>query len=97
VIVSSGTTPEFGGALFAGAPGYSLSKQALNGLTAMLAAQTEGTGVLVNAVNPGRVRTRMMPGQQRRPEDVAPRIVDVALLGDDGPTGGFLSATPPGR
>lgn len=91
VLISSGTTAEFGGALFAGAPGYSISKSALNGLTAMLAAQTAGSGVLVNAVNPGRVRTRMMPAQQRLPEDAAPFIADVATLPADGPTGQFLT------
>ncbi|MGC5021009.1 SDR family NAD(P)-dependent oxidoreductase [Micromonospora sp. DT47] len=91
VLVSSGTTAEFGGALFAGAPGYSLSKAAINGLTAMVAARTAGTGVLVNAVNPGRVRTRMMPGQQTPPEVAARFIADVATLPDDGPTGHFLT------
>ncbi|GAA3083677.1 SDR family NAD(P)-dependent oxidoreductase [Streptosporangium carneum] len=91
VLVSSGTTAEFGGALFAGAPGYSISKSALNGLTAMLAAQTEGSGVLVNAVNPGRVRTRMMPTQTTLPEEAARYIADVATLPADGPTGRFLT------
>ncbi|GAA2150365.1 SDR family NAD(P)-dependent oxidoreductase [Kitasatospora kazusensis] len=91
LIVSSGTTAEFGGRLFAGAPGYSLSKSALNGLTTMLAEQTEGTGVRVNAVNPGRVRTRMMPGQQQLPEEAARFIADVALLPHDGPTGRFYA------
>jgi NAD(P)-dependent dehydrogenase (short-subunit alcohol dehydrogenase family) len=91
VLISSGTTAEFGGALFAGAPGYSISKSAVNGLTAMLAAQTDGSGVLVNAVNPGRVRTRMMPTQQRLPEEAAPFIADVATLPADGPTGRFLT------
>src|SRR6266516_4062298 len=89
VLISSGTTAEFGGALFAGAPGYSISKSALNGLTTMLAAHTAGSGVLVNAVNPGRVRTRMMPTQQRLPEDAARFIADVATLPADGPTGQF--------
>jgi len=93
VIISSGTTAEFGGALFAGAPGYSLSKAALNGLTSMLAAQTAGSGVLVNAANPGRVRTRMMPAAQRLPEQAAGFIADVATLPDGGPTGQFLSET----
>jgi len=91
VIISSGTTTEFGGRLFTGAPGYSISKSALNSLTTMLADQTAGTGVLVNAVNPGRVHTRMMPAQQKRPEDVAPFIADVATLPADGPTGQFLT------
>ena len=91
VLVSSGTTAEFGGALFARAPGYSLSKSAVNGLTTMVAAQTAGTGVLVNAVNPGRVRTRMMPAQQTPPDVAARFIADVATLPDDGPTGRFLT------
>jgi NAD(P)-dependent dehydrogenase (short-subunit alcohol dehydrogenase family) len=91
VLISSGTTAEFGGALFARAPGYSLSKSALNGLTTMLAAQTAGSGVLVNAVNPGRVRTRMMPAQQTPPEVAARFIADVATLPADGPTGQFLT------
>ncbi len=91
VLISSGTTAEFGGALFAAAPGYSLSKAALNGLTTLVADRTAGTGVLVNAVNPGRVRTRMMPGQQTPPEVAARFIADVATLPDDAPTGRFLS------
>ncbi|WP_131737012.1 SDR family NAD(P)-dependent oxidoreductase [Actinomadura roseirufa] len=91
VIVSSGTTAEFGGRLFPKTPGYSISKSALNGLTSMLAAQTAGTGVLVNAVNPGRIRTRMMPTQQRTPDEVAPFVADAATLPDDAPTGGFLT------
>ncbi|MDH6129138.1 SDR family oxidoreductase [Kitasatospora sp. GP82] len=91
LIISSGTTAEFGGRLFAGTPGYSLSKSALNGLTTMLATLTEGTGVRVNAVNPGRVRTRMMPTQQQLPEDAARFIADVATLPDDGPTGHFFT------
>jgi NAD(P)-dependent dehydrogenase (short-subunit alcohol dehydrogenase family) len=92
VLISSGTTVEFGGALFAGAPGYSISKSALNGLTSMLAAQTAGSGVLVNAVNPGRVRTRMMASGQRLPEEAAQFIADVATLPASGPTGRFLTS-----
>ncbi|MDM4718184.1 SDR family oxidoreductase [Micromonospora sp. WMMA1363] len=91
VVVSSGTTAEFGGALFAGAPGYSLSKSALNGLTTLVAGQTAGTGVLVNAVNPGRVRTRMMPRTTTPPEVPARFIADVASLPAGGPTGQFLT------
>ncbi|QGN49929.1 SDR family NAD(P)-dependent oxidoreductase [Micromonospora sp. WMMD558] len=91
VVVSSGTTAEFGGALFPGAPGYSLSKSGLNGLTTLVAGQTAGTGVLVNAVNPGRVRTRMMPHMTTPPEVPARFIADVATLPADGPTGQFLT------
>lgn len=93
VMISSGTTAEFGGALFAATPGYSLSKAALNGLTSMLANQTAGSGVLVNAANPGRVRTRMMPAARRLPAQAAGFIADVATLPDGGPTGQFLTDT----
>jgi NAD(P)-dependent dehydrogenase (short-subunit alcohol dehydrogenase family) len=90
-VISSGTTAEFGGRLFGRTPGYSLSKSGLNGLTTLMAEQTAGTGVTVNAVNPGRVRTRMMPTQEQLPEQAARYVADVALLPTDGPTGRFLT------
>lgn len=90
VFVSSGTG-SFTSGLWTGAPAYSLSKTAVNGLTTMLATTTKGTGVLVNAVNPGRTKTRMMPTASRTPEDAAVDIADTATLPDDGPTGVFLS------
>jgi NAD(P)-dependent dehydrogenase (short-subunit alcohol dehydrogenase family) len=89
VMVSSGTG-SFSNGLFTGAPGYALSKTALNGLTTLLAAQTTATGVLVNAVNPGMVRTRMMPGAQGSPESAAADVAAAVMLPDDGPTGHFL-------
>ncbi|WP_132876123.1 SDR family NAD(P)-dependent oxidoreductase [Tamaricihabitans halophyticus] len=89
VFVSSGTG-SFSNGLFTSAPSYSLSKTALNGLTTMLAKHTSGTGVLVNAVNPGMTRTRMMPHAPQDPAVAAGEIADVACLPDDGPTGQFL-------
>ncbi|MGW4829000.1 SDR family NAD(P)-dependent oxidoreductase [Amycolatopsis sp. SB7-3] len=89
VFVSSGTGSVDQG-LFTGAPGYSVSKAALNGLTMMLASHTKGTGVLVNAVNPGRTRTRMMPQAGRPVQEAAGDIVHAATLPDDGPSGVFL-------
>ncbi|MFF4403266.1 SDR family NAD(P)-dependent oxidoreductase [Streptomyces sp. NPDC001262] len=86
VMVSSGTGT-FSHGLFTGAPAYSLSKTALNGLTTLLAAHTKGTGVLVNAVNPGPVRTRMMPRAERTPREAAEDIAGAATLPDDGPSG----------
>ena len=74
------------------APAYSISKTALNALTVQLAAAVKGSGVLVNCVNPGWVRTRM--GGQAAPRSVeqgADTIVWVATLPEDGPTGKFFS------
>ncbi|GHF22315.1 SDR family NAD(P)-dependent oxidoreductase [Streptomyces morookaense] len=71
-------------------PGYTASKVALNALTAMLAEENKGTGVLVNAINPGLVRTRMRPDAEQTPEEAARHIADAATLPDDGPTGVFL-------
>ncbi|QMU78165.1 SDR family oxidoreductase [Streptacidiphilus sp. PB12-B1b] len=88
VFVSSGTG-SFSNGLFRSSPGYSVSKTAVNGLTQMLAAQTLDSGVLVNAVNPGPTRTRMMPGATRTAEEAARDIADAATLPDGGPTGTF--------
>jgi NAD(P)-dependent dehydrogenase (short-subunit alcohol dehydrogenase family) len=89
VMVSSGTA-SFATGVFGGAPGYSASKVALNAMTVMLAEHTRGSGVLVNAVNPGLVRTRMMPAALRSAEEAATVVVRAAMLPDDGPTGAFL-------
>jgi NAD(P)-dependent dehydrogenase (short-subunit alcohol dehydrogenase family) len=74
------------------APAYSISKAALNAFTRQLAAATNGTGVLVNAVCPGWVRTGM--GGQNAPRSVAQgaeTILWAATLPDNGPTGEFFS------
>ncbi|MEU0396597.1 SDR family oxidoreductase [Streptomyces sp. NPDC006208] len=68
-------------------PAYSVSKASLNALTVMLAKETEGSGVLVNAVNPGLVRTRMRPEAEQSPEAAAEAVVRAANLPDDGPSG----------
>lgn len=73
-----------------GRPAYRLSKCGLNLLTAMLAQELKNEGILVNAVCPGWVATRM-GGPGGRPVDLgAAGIVWAATLPDDGPTGGFF-------
>jgi NAD(P)-dependent dehydrogenase (short-subunit alcohol dehydrogenase family) len=89
VNVSSGTA-SFSRGLFLETPGYAVSKVALNAVTVLLAEETRGSGVLVNAVNPGLVRTRMRPDAQRLPEEAARYVARGAMLPDDGPSGEFL-------
>lgn len=71
---------------------YGISKAALNGLTSKLAAELEGTGILVNSVCPGLTATA--PGMEamgaRPVAEGAASIVWAALLPDDAPSGGFF-------
>ena len=89
VNVSSGAG-SFAGGLWPAAPAYSVSKAGLNALTHILASRLDGTGVKINAVDPGTVGTRMAPYAQRTPEQAAEHIATLALVPDDGPTGGFF-------
>jgi NAD(P)-dependent dehydrogenase (short-subunit alcohol dehydrogenase family) len=97
VNVSSGAgshgDPQFGLTTNRGATAsYGIAKAALNALTAKLAAELEGTGILVNAVCPGLTATA--PGMEamgaRPVPEGAASVVWAATLPDDGPTGGFF-------
>jgi NAD(P)-dependent dehydrogenase (short-subunit alcohol dehydrogenase family) len=72
-------------------PGYRLSKTALNAVTRIFADELRDTGVKINSVCPGWVRTDMGgPDATLSIEDGAAGIVWAATLPDDGPSGGFF-------
>jgi NAD(P)-dependent dehydrogenase (short-subunit alcohol dehydrogenase family) len=97
VNVSSGAgshgEPQFGLTTGGGAvASYGISKAALNALTAKFAAELQGTGVLVNAVDPGLTATA--PGMEAMGagpvEQGASSVVWASTLPDGGPSGGFF-------
>jgi NAD(P)-dependent dehydrogenase (short-subunit alcohol dehydrogenase family) len=70
---------------------YRVSKTSLNALTRIMARELRGTGIKVNAICPGWVRTEMGGENATRSlEEGARGIVWAALLPEDGPTGGFF-------
>lgn len=75
---------------------YRVSKAALNALTRLLAPELKARGVLVNAVCPGWVRTRMGGSSAPRSlEEGADTIAWAAMLPPDGPSGGFFRDRKP--
>lgn len=90
VNVSTGMA-RLGEGMGGGWPSYRITKAGLNALTRNLSSELRGTGVLVNAVDPGWVRTRM--GGRSAPRTVeqgADTIVWAASLPADGPSGELL-------
>lgn len=79
-----------------GTPAYRISKAALNALTCVLAAELTGSGILVNSMCPGWVRTDMGgPGAPRTVQQGADTAVWLATLPDDGASGGFFRDRKP--
>jgi NAD(P)-dependent dehydrogenase (short-subunit alcohol dehydrogenase family) len=78
---------------------YPASKAALNQLTVQFAKEFRGTAIKINSVNPGFTNTDMINsvGMQspRTAAQGAKAIIEMALAGDDGPTGGFFDEDGP--
>jgi len=84
---SMGSLAEMGSGYIA----YRMSKAAINVVTRVVAAETQGMGILVNSVDPGWVQTEMGGrGASRTVQKGAETPVWLATLPDDGPTGGFF-------
>ncbi len=74
---------------------YSVTKAGINSLTRTMAAELRGTGVLVNAIDPGWVRSGMSPGGGADPETVVPLAVKLAAQAGERPNGEVLEVGNP--
>lgn len=66
---------------------YSVSKAALYALTRVMGRELRGTGILVNALDPGWIQSDMSPEGGKPPETVVPLAVRLASLPPSGPSG----------
>ena len=85
-------SPIYDGKMFA----YDASKSALNAYTIHLAHALRETSIKVNSAHPGWVKTEL--GSDAAPmniEDGAKTEVMLAMLDDDGPTGGYFHMGKP--
>jgi NAD(P)-dependent dehydrogenase (short-subunit alcohol dehydrogenase family) len=78
---------------------YPASKAALNHLTVQFAKEFRGTNIKINSANPGFTNTDMINSvglrSGRTPAQGAKAIIEMALIGDDGPSGGFFDEDGP--
>ncbi|RSM86087.1 SDR family NAD(P)-dependent oxidoreductase [Kibdelosporangium aridum] len=75
---------------------YPPSKTALNSLTVQYAKDLRGTGILINAADPGHCATDLNNNTGFRTAAQGAAIaVKLATLDDDGPTGGFFNDDGP--
>jgi NAD(P)-dependent dehydrogenase (short-subunit alcohol dehydrogenase family) len=91
---STGPNPQFPYQTGGSSAAYRSSKTALNALTVHYAQALAAEGFKVNALAPGLRATNLTPGAASRggdPAEAAAGVVRLALLPDDGPTGGFFS------
>lgn len=88
----AGSLTEMGGRTLA----YRVSKVSLNAITRILADEVRGSGILINAMCPGWVRTEMGGRHATRSvEEGADTAIFLATLPDTGPTGGFFRDRKP--
>ena len=72
-------------------PAYNVSKAAVNAWTVQLAYELKDSKIKVNAAHPGHVKTDM--GGEAAPMEIvdgARTSVELALIGDNGPNGGYV-------
>ncbi len=72
-------------------PAYNVSKAAVNAWTVQLAYELKDSKIKVNAAHPGHVKTDM--GGEAAPMEIvdgARTSVQLALIGDNGPNGGYV-------
>lgn len=75
---------------------YNTSKAAINAVTVQFANELRGTPIKVNAVDPGYTNSDMTRRDGvRTPEQAARIAIELATVGDDGPTGGFFDEHGP--